>query len=179
METMKLAPADLDIIRCLHEDARSSVARMAERLGMPESTVRHRMNRLVRSRVIEFAAVTDPLKLGYQIWAILEIQAEMPKVRNVARRLAATPQVYFVGITTGSFDILAAAVFKSNEELLDFITHRLSTIPGIIRTSTSSILELVKRSMTIGLPGDVGAIGSRTPGARIRKPRKQTEGRHD
>src|SRR5262249_10550468 len=45
---------DLDIIRCLQDDARSSVAGIAGRLRVPESTVRHRLNRLVKEGVVEF-----------------------------------------------------------------------------------------------------------------------------
>src|SRR5687768_15369782 len=101
MDSTELTAADVGIIRCLQEDARRSAVSIAARLRMPESTVRHRLSRLVKSGVIQFAAVTDPLKLGYQIWTIVEIQAELPKVRAVAQRLAALPEVYFVGITSG------------------------------------------------------------------------------
>lgn len=152
MDSFRLAPADIRIIQCLTKDARSSIAKVAEELEIPESTVRHRVNRLVRSGVIEFAVMTNPLRLGYGSWAIIEVQAELKKIRAVARRLASIPEVYFVGITTGGYDLLVGAVFRSNEELLDFVTGRLAHIPGIIRTSTSSVLELVKRNMTFGLP---------------------------
>jgi Lrp/AsnC family transcriptional regulator for asnA, asnC and gidA len=169
MDSTELTAADVGIIRCLQEDARRSAASIAARLRMPESTVRHRLSRLVTSGVIQFAAVTDPLKLGYQIWTIVEIQAELPKVRAVAQRLAALPEVYFVGITSGGYDLLAAAVFRSNEDLLDFTLRRLPTIPGIVRTSTSSILELVKRALTIGLPEEPARAAHR----RARRKRRQ------
>jgi Lrp/AsnC family transcriptional regulator, regulator for asnA, asnC and gidA len=152
LDSFHLAPADIRIIQCLTKDARSSIAKIAEQLEIPESTVRHRVNRLVRGGVIEFAVMTNPLHLGYGSWAIIEIQVELKKIRAVARRLARIPEVYFVGITTGGYDLLVGAVFRSNEELLDFVTGRLAHIPGIIRTSTSSVLELVKRNMTFGLP---------------------------
>lgn len=166
MDRLKLAPADLRITRCLNEDARSSIAKIAHRLRMPESTVRHRLGRLVKGGVIEFAVLTNPLHLGYQIWIVIEIQTELPRVRSVARRLAEAPEVYFVGLTTGSYDVFAAAVFRSNNDLLDFITHRLSKIPGIIRTSTSSILEMVKRARTFAIPEEL--VGS---DRKARKPR--------
>jgi Lrp/AsnC family transcriptional regulator for asnA, asnC and gidA len=168
MDPIRLAPVDIGIIRCLHEDARRSVASIAEELGLPESTVRHRLNRLVKQGVVEFTALTNPLQLGYQIWAIVEIQAELKQIRPVAKRLAAAPEVYFVGITTGGYDVLAGAVFRSNADLLDFITGRLSRIPGITRSSTSSVLEVVKRTMTFPLPADI----ARTP-RRVRIPRKR------
>lgn len=152
MDGVSLSVLDIGIIRCLHADARRSVASIAHELRIPESTVRHRLNRLVRRGVIEFAALTNPLQLGYQIWAIIEVQAELRKIRPVAQRLAAAPEVYFVGITTGGYDVLAGAVFRSNDALLDFITRRLSGIPGIVRTFTSSVLQVVKRTMSFPLP---------------------------
>lgn len=155
MDDIRLAANDFKIMSCLQKDPRSSVARIAGLLGMPESTVRHRLNRLIEHRIIEFSAVTNPLRLGYDIWALIEIQVELAKMHDVARRLAAAPEVTFVVITTGSYDILIAAVFRSNAELLDFITKRLSRLPGIIRTSTSSVLELVKRTLAVRLPDSV------------------------
>lgn len=155
MEAVRLTPADIGIIRCLHRDARSSIAEIAGQLDMPQSTVRHRLKRLVQRGVVEFAALTNPLQLGYQIWAMIEIRAEQAKLRSVGQELAGMPEVYWLGITTGSYDIFAAAVFRSNQELLDFITDRLSRIPGIVRTSTSSVLEIIKRSMVFGLPEEL------------------------
>jgi len=159
-----------------HRDARRSVAGIAGELGLPESTVRHRLNRLVERGIVEFAALTNPLQLGYQIWAIVEVQAELRKIRSVAQRLATAPEVYFVGITTGGYDVLAAAVFRSNDELLDFITRRLSGIPGIVRTSTSSVLEVVKRTMTFPLPGNAASRRPRRrAGARKKGDRRRGE----
>ncbi|HZT18747.1 MAG TPA: winged helix-turn-helix transcriptional regulator, partial [Dongiaceae bacterium] len=80
---IRLSPADAQIIRCLNEDARSSAASIAERLGMPESTVRYRLSRLVDAGVIEFTAVPNPLHLGYQTWAILEVHAELARIRDI------------------------------------------------------------------------------------------------
>jgi DNA-binding Lrp family transcriptional regulator len=47
-ESFKITPVDVGIIRCLHRDARKSLVKIAKELGMPESTVRHRLNRLIR-----------------------------------------------------------------------------------------------------------------------------------
>lgn len=160
--TVKLQPVDVAIIRCLHGDARSPIAQIAERLRMPESTVRHRLNRLVERGIVEFVALTNPFQFGYQIWVMVSVEVELAQIRSVANRLAALPEIYFVGITAGGQDLLAAGVFRSNTELVTFMTTRLARIPGIIRTSTTSILEVVKRTMTFGVPdGAVSAAGER------------------
>ena len=132
MDPARLAPIDVRIIRALHANARSSMSKIASRLGMPESTVRHRLNRLVRLGVIEFAAIVNPLQLGYQIWAQFHVEVELARMRSVAQRLARARQVYFVGIATGGYDVLVGAVFRTNEELLDFITGPMAKVPGIV-----------------------------------------------
>jgi Lrp/AsnC family transcriptional regulator for asnA, asnC and gidA len=152
---LDLTATDFAIIRCLTEDARSPVAKIAERLRMPESTVRHRLNRLVRSKIVRFATLTNPHQFGYLIWAHMEIQAELSKVRLLAERLAAAPEIYFVSINGGAYEVMATGVFRSNEQLFDFITGRLSKIPGIIHASTSIILQVVKRTMTFDVPDEL------------------------
>jgi Lrp/AsnC family transcriptional regulator for asnA, asnC and gidA len=171
----RLTAADVRIIRLLQDDARTPLARIAARIGMPESTVRHRLNRLVREGVVQLTAVTNPFKLGYQIWAIIEVKVQPARGRAVAQRLAAAPQVSFVGLTTGNYDVLAAAVFRSNDELLTFLTRDIPAIPGVTSTSTATVLELLKRSVTTALP-DIGENGTpRTPG----RARRSRPGRRD
>lgn len=155
MTDLDLTATDFAIIRCLTEDARSPVAKIAERLRMPESTVRHRLNRLIRSKIVRFAALTNPHQFGYLIWVHMEIQAELSKVRLLAERLAAAPEIYFVSINSGVYEVMATGVFRSNEQLFDFITGRLSKIPGIIHASTSVILQVVKRTMTFDVPDEL------------------------
>jgi Lrp/AsnC family transcriptional regulator for asnA, asnC and gidA len=150
-----LAPIDIRIIQCLHESARSPGSRIATKLGVPESTVRHRLNRLVRLGIIEFAAVVNPLQLGYQIWAQFHLEVQLPKIRSVAQQLARRPEVYFVGITAGGYDVLVGAVFASNAEILNFMAGPMAKVPGILKVSTSSILEVVKRVMTFQPPTEM------------------------
>lgn len=153
--SIKLLPVDIQIIRYLHEDARSSIAKISERMAMPESTVRHRLSRLVKHGIVEFAVLTNPFHFGYQVWVMISLQVEMSKVRSVAERLTELPEVYLVAVTTGASDIMTGAVFRTNEELLNFITNRLSKIPGITATRTAPILDMVKRTMSFGAPQEI------------------------
>jgi len=155
LEQVKLDVLDYAVMRCLLEDARSSVTAIARRLGIGESTIRNRVRKLTLHRVVEFALITNPLRFGFQVWAMLEIQVEPSQIRVVAERLSQEPQMHLVGIMSGAYDIYAGAVLRSNEELVDLITRRLSQIPGIIRISTSTMLEMVKRTVSFGFPDTV------------------------
>jgi Lrp/AsnC family transcriptional regulator for asnA, asnC and gidA len=146
-----LSEIDLNIIGYLSNDPRCSVTKMAEDLEMPESTVRHRLNRILETGLIEFAAIVDPLQFGFSTWTIMEIQADLNRVDAVGEQLATLQEVYFVGLTTGGYDLLVGAVFRSTEELSEFVTTKLAKIPGIIRTSTSSVLKVFKRTSAFGL----------------------------
>jgi Lrp/AsnC family transcriptional regulator, regulator for asnA, asnC and gidA len=136
---------DIGIITHLHEDARAAAKTIADSMGVPESTVRHRMGRLVEAGVIEFVALTNPLRLGRSVWVMMEIEVESRRIRQAALDLSKIPEVYFVYITTGSFDIFAGATFSRNEELVDFLTNVLSKVDGIVRVNTRTILEVHKR----------------------------------
>jgi Lrp/AsnC family transcriptional regulator for asnA, asnC and gidA len=140
-----------------------AVSNIADELKIPASTVRHRLNRLVDNEILQFAAVTDPLKLGYPVWVLIGLHVELERVRNIADRLAVFSEVYFVGIATGGYEIILSAIFRSTDELADFLINRMPTIPGIIKASTYQYLAFTKRQMNLPpLPTQ----GAREPPAR-------------
>ncbi len=68
--------------------------------------------------------------------AVVLIKVERGKVNEAAEALAdmrAISEVYSVG---GRFDLVAIVRAKENEELADFVTKHLSTVPGIAATET-------------------------------------------
>jgi len=174
---------DARIIRLLQVDGRLPNTEIARRLGVAEATVRNRIERLLRDGVIQVGAWADPLKIGYQNYAMIEIQVKPPYIVRVAERLAKMPEFYFVGICTGAFDIYAGAVVRSVKDMEELITRRLARVPGIVRTSTSSIIRLVKRDYSYPVPDFENAGGTPRPAARgrpatrrARRPRKGAEG---
>lgn len=172
---------DAKILNLLHVDGRMTNTEAARRLGLAEATVRKRVARMLENRVMQFQAWVDPLKVGYDIYAIIEIQVSPLHIEAVAERLAKFPEVAFLGVCTGAFDIFAAAVFHANADMYDFLTRRLGKVPGIIRTFTSSMIRLIKREYAFPIPAqsvqDGGAV---IDGSRRRAPggvrRRRTAG---
>jgi Lrp/AsnC family transcriptional regulator for asnA, asnC and gidA len=167
----KLDQTDVEIIRMLQADARRPNTDIARRLGVAETTVRNRIARLTRDGVVQCGAWTDPLKVGYQTYAIIQIQVAPPRLEKVADVLARLPEVFFLGIATGGFDVVAAAVFRSNEHLYELMTKRLARIAGIQRTSTLGIVRIVKRAYAYPVPAiePPAAPGSTAPGRSGRR----------
>src|SRR5262245_59165020 len=164
----RLDQTDVEIIRMLQADARRPNTDIARRLGVAETTVRNRIERLTREGVVQCGAWTDPLKIGYQTYAIIQIQVAPPRLEKVAQVLAELPEVFLLGVATGGFDIVAAAVFRSNEHLYELMTKRLARIAGIQRTSTLGIVRIVKRAYSYPVPA-IEAAAADSPGPRKRR----------
>lgn len=168
---IKLDAIDAKIVNLLHTDGRMTNTEVARRLGFAEATVRKRVARLVETGVMQFQAWVDPLKVGYDIYAIIQIQVSPAQIEVVAETLREFPEIAFLGVLTGDFDIFAAAVFRSNADLYDFLTKRLSQVPGVNRTATSSMIRLVKREYAFPVPAwaeGLGAEPSKQPAGRRR-----------
>ncbi len=94
------------------------------------------------------------------------------RIDAVADEIARLPEVAFVAVTTGVSDVWVNAMFRSNEEVYDFISKQLGQIRGIRRCETSSVLRVKKRSFAYGTadrarPGN-GSRGAASSGSRHR-----------
>jgi Lrp/AsnC family transcriptional regulator for asnA, asnC and gidA len=84
--------------------------------------------------------------------AIIGIQVEKSRLREVELALTDMKEVRFLGITLGSYDMLLEAWFQSNDELLHFVTVTLAEVEGIRRTESFQIMRLSKYTYDWGTP---------------------------
>jgi Lrp/AsnC family transcriptional regulator, regulator for asnA, asnC and gidA len=136
---------DAEIVTSLQADGRRPTVEIARRLRVAEGTVRKRIDRLVRERVLQISAWADPLKIGYQNYAVLMMHVELREFERVAERLAEMPEIFFLGTCTGAFDIFASACFRSLEHMHEFMTKDLARVRGIQRVATSNVTRVMKR----------------------------------
>jgi Lrp/AsnC family transcriptional regulator, regulator for asnA, asnC and gidA len=141
---MKIDALDNRLIAILQDDARISQAELAEILGTSEATVRRRMMALINANVMKIAAVTNPFKLGFGLIVIMGLNVQHTHLRSVEAALAALPEVRFLGVTLGSYDLMLEAWFRSNDDLLRFMTATLVDIPGIASTHSYQVVKLSK-----------------------------------
>lgn len=142
---VKLDEIDRAILRLLQENGRMSYSEVSRRIKIPESTVRSRVNKLIKEGVIrKFAALINPFKAGYEIVAFIAVDAEPAKVRHVVEELSKLPEVDVLGIVTGAHDIFMQVTAKDLQELERFILEKMAKIEGIKSTETS-ILTSVKK----------------------------------
>ncbi|MGH2535050.1 MAG: Lrp/AsnC family transcriptional regulator [Thermomicrobiales bacterium] len=143
---------DRAIIRLLQQHARISYAELSRATGIPESTVRRRMDRLQRRGVIEFAMQADPSKLGYDFRAMIGLKVELRRLEEIAEMLRGMNEVTFATFVTGNFDILVQVVVRSQEDLMTFLTRQLAGIEGIRSTETFVMPYIIKPATSWVLP---------------------------
>ena len=146
----EVSPLDKRIIEHLQQDGRRPFTQIAADLGVSEAAVRARTNRLVERGVLQVVGVTDPLRLGFQQMAMIGIRCERDKLVEVSERIADMPEVDYVVITAGTYDLLIETVCEDNEALLRFLAEKLRQIDGVRDTETFVYLRMVKQTYQWG-----------------------------
>jgi Lrp/AsnC family transcriptional regulator for asnA, asnC and gidA len=137
------------IIELLQHDGRMSYAALAKVVGLSEAAVRQRVQRLLDGGVMQIVAVTDPLTLGFarQVMVGIKVEGDM---RSVADQLAHIPEVDYVVICAGAYDLLAELVCTDDAHLLALLNDKIRTIPGVTGTETFVYLKLAKQTYAWG-----------------------------
>lgn len=139
-----LDDTDLKIIEALRKDGRIAFTQIAEKLGVSPGMIRQRYNRLVDQGFLKIVAITNPVRMGFRTMAMIGIRADGSKLLEVADRVSKLDEVIYLIVTSGRFDIFAEVICRDHEDLLRFMTEKLSTIEGIRETESFMHLKIAK-----------------------------------
>ena len=137
------------IIEQLQLDGRRSYAEIGKAVGLSEAAVRQRVQKLTEAGVMQIVAVTDPMRLGFSRQAMLGIRVS-GDTRTVADRLTELPEVAYVVLSAGSFDILAEVVCEDDDALIELLNHKIRALDGVASTETFVYLQLKKQKYDWG-----------------------------
>lgn len=137
---------DLDrrLITELAADARLKSTELAKKLGVSDTTVRHRIGRLEKERIISPTIFVDAAKLGYTVIALIALQVDLGSIDAIAGELSRHANVGYVAECTGSHDMFVGVWLHSPNEITQFVKEFLSKLPGIRRSETYMILKVHK-----------------------------------
>ena len=160
--TKKLDQIDCDIIQLLQKDGRVQNTKIANKIGISEATVRSRLNRLIKEEYIQIVAVSNPMKLGFEIVGALRIHVYNKKIDAVIRKLKKVKPLWYIVLSTGVTGIDSEFIVKSLNELNDLVFNVINPIDGVIRTETSLIMHYVKRQYDWGVALDFDSGNGKT-----------------
>ena len=136
------------IIEQLQQDGRRAYATIGKAVGLSEAAVRQRVQKLQDAGVIQIVAVTDPMQVGLMRTALFGVRVD-GDMETVADALQTIPEVSYVVVCAGSFDIIAEAMTEDDDHLLD-VNRRIRAVPGVRSTETFVYLKLRKQTYTWG-----------------------------
>lgn len=146
--TTDLDDIDKAIIRELQVDGRAAYSRLAPLVGLSEAAVRQRVNRLQTRGVIQIVAVTDPVRLGYPIMAMLGVKIGRA-VDATAEKISQISSVDYTVITAGRFDVLAEVICRDSDHLLE-LSNEIRDVDSVTGVEVMTYLRMVQQNYDWG-----------------------------
>ena len=140
---------DKAVIRALQVDGRMSYAQLGPEVGLSQAAVRKRVQRLIDGGVMQVVAVTDPLSVGFSVQAMVGVRAE-GDLRALSATLAEIPEIDYVVITSGGYDLLLEILCETTDHLLKLVNDVIRTTPGVRHAEVFTYLDLVKQTYSWG-----------------------------
>ncbi len=136
---------DIKIVNLLLEDGRISASEISRRMAdVSERSIRYRIDRMIKDKVIQVCAVISPEALGLTVKADVWLEVESDLILEVARKIAAFENVTYVACGIGQNDISIQLVAKDTSEIYYFVTEVIRKVPGVRKTTTSIVPIIVK-----------------------------------
>ncbi|MGN1417077.1 MAG: Lrp/AsnC family transcriptional regulator [Oscillospiraceae bacterium] len=139
------------VIDLLKRNARMSVKDLAAAAGMSEAAVEAKIAEYEKEGVIKgYTLVTNDDLLDKDfVTAFIEVKVT-PKADfgfdDLARTIMMYDEVDSVTLMSGSFDLAVTLSGTNYKEIALFVAQRLSTIDGVISTSTHFVLKKYKQN---------------------------------
>ena len=140
----QLDDLDFSILSYLQQDGRVSFTVIAEKLNVSIGTIRTRFNRLIEEGTISIIGRVDPDKVGFRSYAHIAVYIRPATFKEqVARQIAKLPEVSFLAMTSGAYDLEVNVMCRDNDHLVHFV-NQLSEIEGVYQTNTTIYFKVYK-----------------------------------
>jgi Lrp/AsnC family transcriptional regulator for asnA, asnC and gidA len=147
---LELDETDRAIVAHLQYNGRMPFTDIAARLGISEGAVRRRVKRLVESEVLQIVGIVEPQFLDWHAAAMIGVSVRAGQVDAVADQIARFPEVSYLFMASGGFDLFVEVYCRDREHMVSFLSHKLQQVPGVERTETFMILKMYKLSYRWG-----------------------------
>jgi len=137
---------DKRILKILQKNCRTPLEQIANKLGVPKSTVHYRIKRLEAEEIIKgYCAKVDTTKLGKNFVTITFVRAKYgPNYHDkVGKLLAKIPGVWAVYFLFGENDFVVLAKSDNSEDFMKKLEKMMNT-QQIQRSNTQIVAKVIK-----------------------------------
>jgi len=113
-------------------------------LSVSEGTVRNRVARMIDKGVMQIVGLIDPVRMGYDAPAMIGVNIQNADVEEVAKQIARFPEVSYLIMVSGGFDLIVEVICRDREHFTHFLNQKLRKIPGVAQTQSYFILRTIK-----------------------------------
>ncbi len=152
-DPVRLTAEDELILGALSGDGRAGLAALAAAADSTPGRVSRRLNALLARRAVHIDVEIAAAALGYHARANLWLRVHPSAVKDVGRALALQPEIAFAAAVSGPCNIHAVAHCRDLDELFEFTSDRIGSLPGLQTMEVSPVLQHVKQAGTL-LSGD-------------------------
>ena len=138
-----------EILKILQNDARTTTKQISAMTGIPSAEVSKFIKQAEKDRtILKYKTIINWEKVGEeQIWALIEVKVAPQRdvgFDAVAERIYRFAQTRTVYLVSGTYDLFVLVAGKSNHEIANFVSQKLSHIEGVQGTVTQFVLKRYK-----------------------------------
>lgn len=138
-----------EILKILQDDATINPKQLATMTRLSATEVSKFIKQAEKDRVIlKYKAIINWDRVeDEQVWALIEVKLTPQKdvgFDSVAERIYRFPQTRTVYLVSGTYDLFVLVTGKTNHEIADFVSQKLSHIEGVQGTVTQFVLKRYK-----------------------------------
>jgi len=134
------------------------IGEMAKKLNVTAPTIRSRMKSLEKDRKFKVSGLIDPERHQEVVTALVALNVRSEgKMDQILDKIASLPNVVWVGVVAGRYDIIAEVICEEGkEEFYRFTTHTILKIGNVIRSETFILMK--SKNNWLALPKGVKRI---------------------
>lgn len=138
-----------ELLDLLEKDYRQSPEQLAIMLNRPVEEISALIQKFQDEQIIvKYQTIIDWEKAGVdRVTAVIEVKITPQRevgFDSIAERIYRYPEVRSVYLMSGSYDLSVAVEGTTLREVADFVSTKLSTIDGVVSTTTNFMLKKYK-----------------------------------
>ncbi len=135
---------DRQIVSALQREGRRPYSRIAADVGVSESVIRYRVQRLEHVGILQIVGIADPLKVGFDLMALVGARVVPGKMDEVAAVIATFPETSYVASVAGAFDLVIEIVCRDTAHFATLLTQQIHRVEGLLSTESFLIMKIHK-----------------------------------
>lgn len=140
---------DIAILNLLKANGRTTASEISKSVNLSIPAVSERIRKLDEGHIIEqYTIKVNRGEMGYHLLAMIFVNIEKTEqIEHFRQTIVSYPEVLECHHLAGEYDYLLKVLVPGTSELEGFLSDKLKTIEGVIKSNTLIVLSTLKESI--------------------------------